>query len=235
MGVGAPQDMGHCQHLSCARPYVRFILISAPSVGTLITERINTSSPPSININHGIQTISAQDRIERHAQTGFYILLLPGSKVFLGKSDKTRLGFCEPGLTRILSLRVKAVIVWVIMALLDTTHASPHSMYTSLIHNGYTRNPNYSYYEQDIARFNLQQRLHSSPEQTHYDLHARLLVKEERLAPENYSQATAFKPYSNSPPDQENVPQQTNQQLKVAILKYYTLIGWQIMSVSRKE
>ena len=104
------------------------------------------------------------------------------------------------------------------MALLDTTHASPHSMYTSLIHNGYTRNPNYSYYEQDIARFNLQQRLHSSPEQTHYDLHARLFVKEERLAAsDNYSQATAFKPYSGAQTqDQENVPQQANQQLKVA-------------------
>ena len=112
------------------------------------------------------------------------------------------------------------------MALLDTAHSSPHSMYSNLIQNaaaGYPRN-NY-YYEQDLARLNLQQRLHSSPEQMHYDLHARFLVsssqgvKEERALTDHY-QATAFKPYSSSvSPDQENVPQHANQQSKVGIIE----------------
>ena len=106
------------------------------------------------------------------------------------------------------------------MALLDT----PQSMYGSmtsqyLIQNGYTRNSYYRDYEQDaLARLNLQQRLHHSPEQAHYDLHARLFVKEERLASigENYN--TAFKPYnSTSPTDQENVPHHANQQNKVKL------------------
>ena len=103
------------------------------------------------------------------------------------------------------------------MALLDT----PQSMYGSmtsqyLIQNGYTRNSYYRDYEQDaLARLNLQQRLHSSPEQPHYDLHARLFVKEERLASigENYN--TAFKPYASVSPDQENVSHHANTQNKV--------------------
>ena len=51
----------------------------------------------------------------------------------------------------------------------------------------------------------------------HYDLHARLLVKEERLgggglgSPDSYQ--AAFKPYSSG--DQENVPQHANIQPKV--------------------
>ena len=105
------------------------------------------------------------------------------------------------------------------MALLDT----PQTMYGSmtsqyLIQNGYTRNSYYRDYEQDtLARLNLQQRLHSSPEQQHYDLHARLLVKEERLGSIAESYNTAFKPYvhGGSSPDQENIPHHANQQVKV--------------------
>ena len=109
------------------------------------------------------------------------------------------------------------------MALLDTTQAMYGGMTSQyLIQNGYARNSTYYRdYEQDaLARLNLQQRLGSSPEQ-HYDLHARLLVKEERLAslPPNIepycSSPTAFKPYSS--PGQENLPlpQHVNQPTKV--------------------
>ena len=70
-----------------------------------------------------------------------------------------------------------------------------------------------------LLRLNLQQRLGSSPEQ-HYDLHARLLVKEERLGSLNTEPychtPTAFKPYSS--PGQENLPQHSNQPAKVAEL-----------------
>ena len=107
------------------------------------------------------------------------------------------------------------------MALLDTSQAMYCAGVTSqyLIQQGYTRpGPAYSYrdYEPEaLARLN---RLHSSPEQPHYDLHARLFVKEERLGGglggvEAASYNTAFKPYSSaSPADQENVPQHENQQ-----------------------
>ena len=110
------------------------------------------------------------------------------------------------------------------MALLDTTQAMYGGVTSQyLIQNGYAsaRNSYYRDYEQDaLARLNLQQRLGSSPEQ-HYDLHARLLVKEERLAslPPNIEpycpSPTAFKPYSS--PGQENLPlpQHVNQPAKV--------------------
>ena len=109
------------------------------------------------------------------------------------------------------------------MALLDTTQAMYGGVSSGyLIQNGYARNSSYyREYEQDaLARLNLQQRLASSPEQ-HYDLHARLLVKEERLGSlppslESYSPSpTAFKPYSS--PGQENLPlpHHVNQQTKV--------------------
>ena len=115
------------------------------------------------------------------------------------------------------------------MALLDTQamYAGVTSQY--LIQQGYTRpGPAYSYRDYDneaLARLNsLNPRLHSSPEQPHYDLHARLFVKEERLGglggvTEVASYNTAFKPYSQpSPADQENVPHHANQQkvLKVS-------------------
>ena len=110
------------------------------------------------------------------------------------------------------------------MALLDTTQAMYGGVTSQyLIQNGYARNSSYyREYEQDaLARLNLQQRLGSSPEQ-HYDLHARLLVKEERLAglapaTESYcsSAVTAFKPYCS--PGQENVPHHPpNLQAKVS-------------------
>lgn len=108
------------------------------------------------------------------------------------------------------------------MALLDTTQAMYGGVTSQyLIQNGYARNSSYyREYEQDaLARLNLQQRLGSSPEQ-HYDLHARLLVKEERLGglggpSESYSSSgTAFKPYSS--PGQENVPHNQNQPAKVS-------------------
>ena len=102
------------------------------------------------------------------------------------------------------------------MALLDTpqamygTMSSVTSQY--LIQNGYNRNNYYRDYEQDIARLNIQQRLHASPEQQ-YDYRARLFVKEERLgAHGDIPHHTAFKPYS---PGQENSPHQANQQSKV--------------------
>ena len=106
------------------------------------------------------------------------------------------------------------------MALLDTTQAMYGGVTSQyLIQNGYARNSSYyREYEQDaLARLNLQQRLGSSPEQ-HYDLHARLLVKEERLGglggpSESYSSGTAFKPYAS--PGQENVPHNHNQPAKV--------------------
>ena len=107
------------------------------------------------------------------------------------------------------------------MALLDT----PQSMYGSmssmtsqyLIQNGYNRSGYYRDYEQDIARLNIQQRLHghSSPEQQRqqYDFHTRLFVKEERLGGSSEAALhTAFKPYS---PGQENLPHHANQQTKV--------------------
>ena len=110
------------------------------------------------------------------------------------------------------------------MALLDTTQAMYGGMTSQyLIQNGYHARSSTYYrdYEQDaLARLNLQQRLGSSPEQ-HYDLHARLLVKEERLGslPSNIEpycpSPTAFKPYSS--PGQENLPlpQHVNQPTKV--------------------
>ena len=115
------------------------------------------------------------------------------------------------------------------MALLDTSQAMYCAGVTSqyLIQQGYTRpGPAYSYrdYEPEaLARLNsLNPRLHSSPEQPHYDLHARLFVKEERLAglgglggvTEVASYNTAFKPYCSaaSPADQENVPHHANHQ-----------------------
>lgn len=116
------------------------------------------------------------------------------------------------------------------MALLDTSQAMYCAGVTSqyLIQQGYTRpGPAYSYrdYEPEaLARLNsLNPRLHSSPEQPHYDLHARLFVKEERLAglgglggvtEVTGSYNTAFKPYCGaaSPADQENVPHHANQQ-----------------------
>ena len=114
------------------------------------------------------------------------------------------------------------------MALLDTQamYAGVTSQY--LIQQGYTRpGPAYSYRDYDpeaLARLNsLNPRLHSSPEHSHYDLHARLFVKEERLGglggvTEVASYNTAFKPYSQpSPADQENVPHHANQQ-KVKVL-----------------
>ena len=114
------------------------------------------------------------------------------------------------------------------MALLDTSQAMYCAGVTSqyLIQQGYTRpGPAYSAYRdyepEALARLNsLQPRLHSSPEQPHYDLHARLFVKEERLGSlvggEPASYHTAFKPYcSTSPADQENVPHHANQQQKV--------------------
>ena len=106
------------------------------------------------------------------------------------------------------------------MALLDTTQAM-YGGVTSQYQYLSARNSYYRDYEQDaLARLNLQQRLGSSPEQ-HYDLHARLLVKEERLAslPPNIEpycpSPTAFKPYSS--PGQENLPlpQHVNQPAKV--------------------
>ena len=109
------------------------------------------------------------------------------------------------------------------MALLDTTQAMYGGMTSQyLIQNGYARNSTYYRdYEQDaLARLNLQQRLGSSPEQ-HYDLHARLLVKEERLGgalahnSDSYpTTGTAFKPYCS--PGQENVPHHPNQSGKVS-------------------
>ena len=109
-----------------------------------------------------------------------------------------------------------------LMALLDTTQAMYGGVTSQyLMQSGYRNSAYYREYEQDaLARLNLQQRLGSSPEQ-HYDLHARLLVKEERLAslPPNIepycSSPTAFKPYSS--PGQENLPlpQHVNQPTKV--------------------
>ena len=111
------------------------------------------------------------------------------------------------------------------MALLDTPQAMYGSMTSMtsqyLIQNGYNRNNYYRDYEQDIARLNIQQRLHASPEQ-HYDYRARLFVKEERLGGAGDApHQTAFKPYSNSnsSPGQENLPHQANQQAKVTPTK----------------
>ena len=103
------------------------------------------------------------------------------------------------------------------MALLDTPQAMYGSMSSMtsqyLIQNGYNRNNYYRDYEQDtIARLNIQQRLHASPEQQ-YDFHTRLFVKEERLGGGSEGlHHTAFKPYS---PGQENLPHHANQQTKV--------------------
>ena len=111
------------------------------------------------------------------------------------------------------------------MALLDTTQAmygGVSSQYSQLLQNGYGRpSQYYRDYEQDaLARLNLQHRLGSCSTEQHYDLHARLLVKEERLGSslppniEPYSPSpTAFKPYSS--PGQENLPQHVNQPTKV--------------------
>ena len=109
------------------------------------------------------------------------------------------------------------------MALLDTTQAMYGGVTSQyLMQSGYRNSAYYREYEQDaLARLNLQQRLGSSPEQ-HYDLHARLLVKEERLggslgpsSESSYPPAgTAFKPYCS--PGQENVPHHPNQSGKVS-------------------
>ena len=122
------------------------------------------------------------------------------------------------------------------MALLDTSQAMYCAGVTSqyLIQQGYTRpGPAYSYrdYEPEAqARLNsLNPRLHSSPEQPHYDLHARLFVKEERLGGiggvEVASYNTAFKPYSSAgPADQENVPHHANQQ-KVKVSSFPSILS----------
>ena len=110
------------------------------------------------------------------------------------------------------------------MALLDTTQAMYGGMTSQyLIQNGYHARSSTYYrdYEQDaLARLNLQHRLGSCSTEQHYDLHARLLVKEERLGSslppniEPYSPSpTAFKPYTS--PGQENLPQHVNQPTKV--------------------
>ena len=111
------------------------------------------------------------------------------------------------------------------MALLDTPQAMYNSMTTMtsqyLIQNGYNRNNYYRDYEQDIARLNIQQRLHASPEQQ-YDYRARLFVKEERLGGGgDGAHQTAFKPYS---PGQENLPHQANQPAKVTLSNCHQMI-----------
>ena len=130
------------------------------------------------------------------------------------------------------------------MALLDTQamYAGVTSQY--LIQQGYTRpGPAYSYRDYDpeaLARLNsLNPRLHSSPEHSHYDLHARLFVKEERLGglggvTEAASYNTAFKPYSQpSPADQENVPQHANQQKVKVSFDPKASVRWALSSLNR--
>ena len=117
------------------------------------------------------------------------------------------------------------------MAVLDTAYgASPSQAW---LQGAYTRSSmnyyrDYREYEHSTAQLRLNLlHGHASPPGPapapapgpahHYDLHARLLVKEERLggsglgSPDSYH--AAFKPYTS--PDQENVPQHANMQPKV--------------------
>ena len=102
--------------------------------------------------------------------------------------------------------------------MLDTAYgASPSQAW---LQGAYTRSSvnyyrDYREYEHSTAQLRLNLlHGHASPPGPahHYDLHARLLVKEERLGGGDSYQA-AFKPYSSG--DQENVPQHANIQPKV--------------------